>query len=166
MTARAWLALLVVGAVLAGVNAVAARGSASDLDPVYQLAAWLAVGAMVAGIRINRPPAVRPWVVMTAGLALLVLGDALGARRGVLLHGDRDPSAGDAAHLLGYVLLAAALLLLAHDRRPGDRAGRLESWIVECRRRPDLRGAADPPVARRRARHDRRHHRECRLPGR
>ena len=132
MTARAWLALLAVGAVLAGVNAVAGRGSESDLDPVYQLAAWLAVGAMVAGIRINRPRAVRPWVVMTAGLALLVLGDALGARRGVLLHGDRDPSAGDAAHLLGYVLLAVSLLLLAHDRRPGDRAGRLESWIVSA----------------------------------
>ena len=29
-----------------------------------------------------------------------------------------------AAHLLGYVLLAVALLLLAHDRSPGDRAGR------------------------------------------
>ena len=59
---------------------------------------------MVAGIRINRPPAVRTWVVMAVGLTLLVVGDALGARRGVLLHGDRDPSAGDAAHLLGYVL--------------------------------------------------------------
>jgi diguanylate cyclase (GGDEF)-like protein len=122
----------VVGTVLAGVNAVPAWGPASGLQPAYQLAAFGSVAGVLAGIRLNRPPVARPWLVMAAGLATLVVGDAFEARRGVLLHGDRDASVGDVAHLLGYVLLAAGLLLLAHDRRPGDRAGRLESWIVSA----------------------------------
>ena len=108
---RAWLALIIIGAVLAVAHAAAAWGSDSGLDPAYQVMAWGALAAMVAGIRLNRPTIVRPWYVMAGGVALLVLGDLLGARRGLLLHGDRDPSAGDVAHLLGYVLLAVGLLL-------------------------------------------------------
>ena len=132
MTARAWLALLLVGAFLAGVNAVG-RGARAR---VWTPSTSSSPGCPWRGCPGRDPAqptgAVRTWVIMTVGLTLLVVGDALGARRGVLLHGDRDPSAGDAAHLVGYICVAASLLLLAHDRRPGDRAGRLESWIVSA----------------------------------
>ena len=116
------------GVVLAGLDALApwlpAAGAA------YPLTAIGSVVGLLAGVRLNHPPTVRPWLVMAAGLACLVVGDLLDARRGLLLHGDREPVVGDLPHLIAYPLLAAGFLLLAHDRRPGDRAGRIEAWIV------------------------------------
>ena len=130
MWERAWLVVLTVGVVLAGLDLLA------PWLPVAEVAAPLvsfgAVAGLLVGIRLNRPPTVRPWLVIGAGVACLALGDLLDARRGLLLHGDREAGVGDIPHLLAYPLLAAGLLLLAHDRRPGDRAGRIEAWIVSA----------------------------------
>ena len=125
---RAWLAVLMAGVVLAGLDLLVPWVPATEV--AAPLASLGAVAGLLAGIRLNRPPAIRPWLVIAAGVACLVLGDLLDARRGVLLHGDREPVVGDIPHLLAYPLLAAGFVLLAHDRRPGDRAGRIEAWIV------------------------------------
>ncbi len=123
-----WLAILVAGVVLAGLDLLAPRLPAAEV--AAPLASLGAVVGLLAGIRLNRPPTVRPWLAIGAGVACLAVGDLLDARRGLLLHGDREPALGDLPHLLAYPLLATGFLLLAHDRRPGDRSGRIEAWII------------------------------------
>ena len=165
--ARAWLALLAVGAVLAGLDAVAGAGL-----PVRG-GSRLPAG----GLARRRPPGrpdpaqspttVRPWLVMAAGLACLVA-----RRRARCSPGrppPRRPRAGRRRHRPPARPIRCwpwRLLLLAHDRRPGDRAGRIEAWIVsagaalvfvELLIRPTL--DAGPGI-------DGRHPGECRLPGR
>jgi diguanylate cyclase (GGDEF)-like protein len=95
--------------------------------------AWLAVmagscGAIVLGVRHNRPRDVRPWWTLLAGLGLLtggyLLTFPLWSTPGVEV-------VGHLSHLVAYPTLGVAALLLVRAQEPaGDREGTIDGTIV------------------------------------
>ena len=99
-------------------------------DIYYQLPGMLAVAAIVVGIRLHRPPDVRPWVALAVGLAMSTTGDwtfVLLDRMGI----EPFPSVADVFYLGGMILVVGAIVWLAKGRFPsGDRASLLDALIV------------------------------------
>ncbi len=125
----AWVWLLVA----AGVGLVAYTVNQPGLprDGIYVAFGVAAVVAIELGVRTNRPARPWAWHLMAAGTLLWSAGDAVGSWSAHVLGTSPFPGAPDALYLAGYVVMAAALLVLVRGRRPRrDRPGLLDSTIV------------------------------------
>ena len=82
---------------------------------------WFVGGAslagMVAGMAVNRPSRVRPWLLMAAGLVLFVAGDAVYYTLLYFRPGRLFPSPADAFYFGGYGALLVSLWLIGRQRR-------------------------------------------------
>jgi diguanylate cyclase (GGDEF)-like protein len=112
------------GAVLVVLHFVVPEGRPSDL--VYVATGASSVAAIIAGVRIHRPAAPRPWLLMAAGQALWVAGD---------FAYDENANAtvawSDALYLVAYPVLALGIADLIWRRRRHASLGNLiDSAIV------------------------------------
>jgi diguanylate cyclase (GGDEF)-like protein len=125
-------------------------------DVVYFVVGFAAVGAILVGVRRNRPSNPRPWLFLAAGQAVWVVGDCLDSWHE--LTGNLGyPTSADVCYLLGYPLIAAAITMIVRDRRALDDFGStldgltvtaglgLLSFVVLIR--PALEGTDDSLVA-------------------
>jgi diguanylate cyclase (GGDEF)-like protein len=86
---------------------------------------------MFIAIRINRPPRAVLWYLLLAGQTLWSLGDGLYAIYENILDIEPYPSPADGLYLLGYPVLAAALVILIRSRtRTPDRSGLIDASVV------------------------------------
>lgn len=83
---------------------------------VYQLVGFVSVAVMLVGIRRNTPSRRVPWYLLTAGIALMTVGDLLWSWFELVLGTDPYPSAADVVYLAAYPFLGAGLLMLARAR--------------------------------------------------
>jgi diguanylate cyclase (GGDEF)-like protein/PAS domain S-box-containing protein len=105
--------------------------------PAWAMLFWTAiglttVGAIIAGIRRNRPRRQLPWLLMAAGLALLVAGDtAYDMLTRVFGQDNPFPSIADVFYLAALPALATGLVLLARAGVAGrHRASVLDALTV------------------------------------
>jgi diguanylate cyclase (GGDEF)-like protein/PAS domain S-box-containing protein len=125
----AWLAYLVVGAVLCLLYVAVPpfRGS----GPVMNLLGLSPVVAIIVGIHLHRPASPGPWRWFAAGFALFWFGDLYTYSYPLLLNGDVPfPSLGDGAYLLVYPALVTGLVMLVRRRRAGADGGRLIDGLI------------------------------------
>jgi len=100
-------------------------------DLTYQLPGMLAPIAVVAGVIINRPNDMRPWLLLALALALTSVGDWTWVILAATPDGAPFPSVADAVYLAGLGIMALAIMRLASGRLPGgDRAGLIDALIV------------------------------------
>ena len=121
------------GASLALVGVFLVLPSEAARAVLYDALAASAVVAILVGVRIHRPAKPLPWYLLAAGFASFVAGEITWHAYGLVLEQDPFPSVADLFYLVGYPLIAAALLLLARDRGAGreqERAGVLDAAIV------------------------------------
>ncbi|MCW2769246.1 MAG: hypothetical protein JWR27_679 [Aeromicrobium sp.] len=114
----------VLGAVLIGVYAVLSDGSARTT--LYLIIGLSCVAAILVGIRVNRPAARAPWLLMAAGQACWVAGDQLfdGSTTSVV-------AISDLAYLGAYPLVAIGIAdLVRHRDRGADLGNLIDSAIV------------------------------------
>lgn len=126
MARRGWLAILLVGAVLAPAHA-ALPGAAGDVGYLA-----VAIGAALAlAVAVVRRPLVRrgAWVAALVGMLTAIGGDLLWvwyAARGI----DPFPSLADAAYLASYPAYALSLWWLGRRGRRTDRAALVDAGIL------------------------------------
>jgi diguanylate cyclase (GGDEF)-like protein len=94
---------------------------------VYHLIGLVAVGGILAGVRLHRLRAL-PWLLLAAGQLSFVAGDGLWDLYESVLHVAPTPSPADVLYLAGYPLLAAGLALLG--RRRATAAG--PAGLIDC----------------------------------
>ena len=97
---------------------------------VYLAIGVAAIGALVVGIRRNRPARVLPWALLGCGVAAWVTGDVIWT---VMYALDMEPfpSVADLAYLASYPLLAAGMYHLSRARSPdGDRSAVLDALVA------------------------------------
>ena len=119
---------LVVGAAATGIYFLLPAGVQNFGYDAFGLAC---VGAIVVGLRSNRPARPVVWWLFAGGVLLFVAGDALlSAYQSI--YGDQPfPSPADALYLAGYVLLAVGLGILIRARDEGaDRAAMIDALII------------------------------------
>lgn len=127
VSGRAWKVYLAVGLVLAIAQVVVAG------DHVLAGASYVAVAAtgptaMVVGIRRRRRRG--PWLVMLAGVVVMVVGDVLWAWYEHIGQ-DPFPSLADALYLPGYPLIAVSLLWMLRDNEAGsERESLIDATII------------------------------------
>ena len=100
--------------------------------PVINLLGVYGIGAVLVGVRRNRPRSRAPWLLFAFGLLLFMLGDVYTYSYPQLLHATVPfPSIGDGVYLSVYPVLMAGLLLLVRRRNPeGDATGMIDSLIM------------------------------------
>jgi hypothetical protein len=88
--------------------------------------------ATVLGVRLNRPSRPTAWYLFAAGQLAFASGELLSFLRDRVLHlSTPSPYFPDLVSLSVYPLLAAGLLLLIRQRRPGrDRASLLDATVT------------------------------------
>lgn len=118
-----WRWFLTVGIVVAAGHVLLPRGLGRDL--VYTLTAAAAVAAIVVGVRRHRPPQPRAWILLTAGLAITVLGSAMYAWFSYRAPAGQVPFVMDLPYLVAYPLFAGGLLVLVGGRGSSDRPNAL-----------------------------------------
>jgi diguanylate cyclase (GGDEF)-like protein len=100
-------------------------------DAIYQLFGLGSAAAIVAGVRMHRPPRRLPWYLMAAGQLLWSVADAVFSWDATIMGRDRFPSPADPFYLIGYPMVAAGMYLLIRGRRPHrDVAGFLDSAVL------------------------------------
>ena len=125
----AWAVYGVLGLVGLGAYFLIADQRAQDL--AYDVYGLTAVGAILVGVRLNKPARRVAWITLALGAALLTAGDLalsyLGSGAGEMPF----PSVADALYLAGYAALASSLVQLArsHDRGR-DPAAWVDALIV------------------------------------
>jgi signal transduction histidine kinase len=128
---RAWRVFLALAVLAAGGYFLVPSIAAQD---VYYVVFGLAtVGAIVGGVRLNRPRRPLLWYLLAAGQLTFIVGDLVWAVYEVLLHVETPfPSLADVFYLAGYPFTAAGLLLLVRGRRtPGrDEGNLIDAGIV------------------------------------
>lgn len=125
----AWQGYLAAGVLVALVQGALPAGPLADA--VLVGVGLSAAGAMLLGIRHHRPARRAPWYLLTAGVALWALGDALWAVFDHVLGVDPFPSAADVVYLAAYPLFVLGLRLLAREGgRTPDASALLDSLIV------------------------------------
>jgi diguanylate cyclase (GGDEF)-like protein len=88
------------------------------------IAGFSAVIAILVGVRRNKPSSRSPWYAIALGVLLLFVGDSIWTYYEEVLHVESPfPSVADVAYLVGYVPLAIGLLLMVRARRPGRDTG-------------------------------------------
>jgi diguanylate cyclase (GGDEF)-like protein len=83
---------------------------------LYHLIGLVAVGGIVAGVRLHRLPRPLPWLLLAAGQLAFTLGDGLWDLYDRVLGASPSPSPADILYLSGYPLLAAGLAMLGRRR--------------------------------------------------
>lgn len=98
---------------------------------IYDAIGAACVGAIVVGIRRNRPVPATPWVVCAVGLGLFAGGDAIWSVYGEVLHRVAPVvSLADALYIPAYLALAAGCLGFARSRGGRDPDALLEASIA------------------------------------
>jgi hypothetical protein len=117
-----WLILLLTGLLL-----LLPYARLEDLPRavVYGLFGLIAVGGVLAGLRLHRLERPLPWLLLAAGQALMVAGDALWDLHERVLHVAPRPSPADLLYLAGSPAMAACFAILARRRAPGGHGGDL-----------------------------------------
>ena len=98
---------------------------------VYHLIGLVAVGGIVAGVRLHRLPRPLPWLLLAAGQLAFALGDGLWDLYDRVLGASPSPSPADILYVSGYPLLAAGLAMLGRRRSAaGGSADLIDAAIV------------------------------------
>lgn len=115
---RAWWIYLLAGLLATGSYFLLPDARVQDV--FYDLTGAVSVGAVVAGIRMNRPDRPLPWQLFAVGLSLLVAGDLLwNLYQAVAWSSLPFPPVACIPYLLGYLTVATGLLLLSWNRSGG-----------------------------------------------
>ena len=151
---RAWAWFLAASVVAIGVYYALPTGAYRD--GLYVAVGLAAAVAVVVGIRRNRPVRPLPWAMVGLGTFLWSTGDALGAWHSSVTGLDTTGPLTDPAYLLGYVAMAAGLVVLIRARGARhDAAAFLDSaigtvamgllgWVLLAR--PTIDGYRDAPL--------------------
>lgn len=99
-------------------------------DALYVVVGLLGVMAMAVGILVHRPRPALPFAVLTAGLALVVIGEAIWIWYEAVLRVEPPyPGIADVSYLLGFPTLFVGAVLLVRNARDSAGVG-LEAWII------------------------------------
>ena len=130
LTGRTWQVFLGVGGV--SILAYFLLGDPKSQMILYQATGIVSVGAMLVGVRRNRPAATRPWILLALGIAAWVVGDAIWNSYELVLHRVAPwPSRADYVYLVGPVLMAFGLTgMLRRRGTPRDVEGALDALII------------------------------------
>ena len=127
---RAWLWYLGVGVLTVLGYGLVPTGSV-PAAVVYQIIGLSAAGALLVGVWMHQPARRTPWFLMSLGMALWSIADAIGSWWAITIDADAFPTPADAVYLLGYVAVTTGVALLLHAGRRGrDPAGTLDSLIL------------------------------------
>jgi PAS domain S-box-containing protein len=130
MRDRVWRIVLVVGVALSLGYFLLPKGIA--LNGLYDALNVASAVAIVAGVRLHRPPRRAPWYLLAAGQMLSALGNFSYDYNSLVRHVTPPfPGLSDALYLAAYPVMAAGLLLLVRSRNQGrDRANLVDATIV------------------------------------
>ena len=118
-----WLAFAGLGLLATLLFALVPAGGQHGEAPFLAAAALVSAAAIVAGDRLHRPAAPLPWYLLAGAVLLFLVGGRLSAPRTQPLF--------QIAHLAGYLLLIAGLLLAVRARRPGrDRECLIDAAVI------------------------------------
>jgi diguanylate cyclase len=125
-----WKAYLVMGA--AAIAVYFLSGAPSFQLVLYNGIAVVAFGAILLGIRRNRPALKRPWYLLAAGILLWAIGDVIWSCYDLVLHRAAPwPSVADYAYIVGPVLMALGLTVMLRRRGVGrDVESFLDALII------------------------------------
>ena len=112
------LAYLGAGAVLLTLYAVV---DAETAPFVHLLGSLLAISGVVAGVLIFHPGGRAPWFLLAAGLAALLIADAVRFSTGLSVTASTYPDAADAILFVAYLPIAMGIGLVIRRRMPGHR---------------------------------------------
>jgi diguanylate cyclase (GGDEF)-like protein/PAS domain S-box-containing protein len=126
-----WAAYLLGGTVLATAYLLLADRPPMRLDPIADAFGLASVAAIVLATKKHWRTG-RPWGYVARGLAAFVVADMLAYNYKALFgHALPFPSPADAIRVIGYLFLAAGIVLLVHrHERAPDRAALIDSLIV------------------------------------
>ena len=97
----------------------------------FDLASAATVVAIFVGVRVNRIARPLPWYLLAAGQLAFLGGDLLWDYYERVLQTDPFPSLADASYLLGYPLLAAAVLVFLRRRSlTSDLGSLIDAGII------------------------------------
>jgi diguanylate cyclase (GGDEF)-like protein len=99
---------------------------------MFPVTGVVAFGAILLGVRRNRPGARRPWILLAFGILLWGLGDIIWSSYDLILHRVAPwPSAADYIYLAGPVFMALGLIGILRHRHTGrDVDGLIDTLIV------------------------------------
>jgi diguanylate cyclase len=130
LTGHTWKVFLGIGAISTLTYFLIGDPKIQQL--LFQATGVVSVGAMLVGIRRNRPVPKRPWVLLTLGVLAWVIGDAIWNSYELVLHQVAPwPSTADYIYLTGPVLMALGLTgMLRRQGAPRDIDGALDALII------------------------------------
>ena len=124
-----WQLFTACGAVVAAVCLLTPAGLLHDV--VLSCISLAAAAATAVGARLHRPQRASAWWLLAAGLLAWALGDVSYAVCYDWLGSEAFPSVPDVFYVLAYPLIAAAMLRMARQARPGsDREGVIDAAIL------------------------------------
>lgn len=124
-----WQAYTAGGAVL-GVACLLVPGGLLH-DALFSCVSLSAAVATAVGARLHRPQRASAWWLLAAGLLAWALGDVSYAVCYTWLDSQTFPDVPDVFYVLAYPLIAAAMLRMARQARPGaDREGVIDAAIL------------------------------------
>ncbi len=129
LRSNAWIAVLLLGVVLAALHL---SGSESVATGAYYVAAGLAVGAFILATHRNRGNSTRPWQLLTAGMALYVIGDVIWDLLDLTTGVAVIPAYGSAPFYVSALLLSSlAFLQWSREAQAGnEREDTIDAAIV------------------------------------
>jgi diguanylate cyclase (GGDEF)-like protein len=127
---RTWKVFLGIGAVSTLTYFVVGEPKIQML--LYQATGIVSVGAMLVGIRRNRPASTRSWILLALGISMWVIGDGIWNSYELVFHRVAPwPSTADSIYLIGPVLMALGLTgMLRRRGSPRDIEGVLDALII------------------------------------
>ena len=130
LTGRTWKVFLGIGAI--STLTYFLIGDPKSQMILFQATGIVCVGAMLVGVRRNRPASTRPWILLVLGISAWVIGDAIWNSYELVLHRVAPwPSTADYIYLVGPVLMAFGLIgMLRRRGTPRDVEGALDALII------------------------------------
>jgi diguanylate cyclase (GGDEF)-like protein/PAS domain S-box-containing protein len=102
-----------------------------DHHMVFDVIGWSSIGAIIYGVRRNRPSNPLPWYLFALGEFGFVSGDMIRAYYETGLQVPAPfPGFADIGYVLGYPALVAGLFLLVRSRKSKDRADMIDAMII------------------------------------
>jgi diguanylate cyclase (GGDEF)-like protein len=126
---RLWYAWMLIGTLMC-LGYLLLPGESVGSTVVYNGIGLLTVGAIVLGIRRNRPESARAWYVFAAGVLTMVAGDVWYEVSGLILGQHPYPYWDDALYFAAYPLQWAGLLFARRGRGRRDAAGLLDAAVI------------------------------------
>ena len=124
-----WLAFFALGALEAGVYYALPAGTGKVVTSTA--VGFLAVLAILVGIRLNRPRPALPWFLIAAGALMFALGDVVWGSYTISGEEAPFPSAADWLYLAGYpLLIAGGVLLLRPLGRAQGRLATIDAAVI------------------------------------